>query len=307
MSIIRAPRRETNFYVLDKRISEDKSLSWAARGLLVFLLGKPAHWVVSVQALINETSGSRIKSGRDAVWALLGELMAAGYCQRVQSRNEDGTMGGMNYMISESASFAKRSNNQPLTDNPGTAEPGTANPLLVSTDKKQGLKKKQGLTPSSPSPSSPAAPLSPDGGHSSTATDDPPAPRSRQTKPKAPLPNETALQAACRATWTAYSTAYSTRYGTAPLRNAKVNAAIKGFVQRVGHDESPAVAGFFVDRVADPLVVRRMHDTGLLLANAEAYRTQWVTGRTPMPAPPQGHNKHSAAAKAIFDDGFPAY
>lgn len=134
----------------------------------------------------------------------------------------------------------------------------------------------------------------------------PASPRKVRSKPKPPL-DETALQAACRATWEAYSTAYATRYGTAPLRNAKVNSAIKGFVQRVGHDEAPAVAGFFVDRVADPMVVRRMHDTGLLLANAEAYRTQWVTGRTPMPAPPQGHNKHNAAAKAIFDDGFPAY
>lgn len=92
--------------------------------------------------------------------------------------------------------------------------------------------------------------------------------------------DETALQAACRTTWAAYSGAYAIRYGVAPLRNAKVNAAIKGFVQRIGHDESPAVAAYYVSNVNDAFVVRNMHDTGLLLKQAEGYRTQWATGRS---------------------------
>jgi hypothetical protein len=92
--------------------------------------------------------------------------------------------------------------------------------------------------------------------------------------------DETALQAACRTTWAAYSGAYAIRYGVAPLRNAKVNAAIKGFVQRIGHAESPAVAAYYVANVNDSFVVRNMHDTGLLLKQAEGYRTQWATGRS---------------------------
>lgn len=92
--------------------------------------------------------------------------------------------------------------------------------------------------------------------------------------------DETALQAACRTTWAAYSGAYAIRYGVAPLRNAKVNTAIKGFVQRIGHDESPAVAAYYVSNVNDAFVVRNMHDTGLLLKQAEGYRTQWATGRS---------------------------
>ena len=91
---------------------------------------------------------------------------------------------------------------------------------------------------------------------------------------------ETELQAACRATWAAYSAAYAQRYGTAPVRNASVSSRIKQFVQRIGYDESPAVAGYFVDSVTEPFVLRKVHDVGLLLSGAEGYRTQWASGRT---------------------------
>lgn len=103
----------------------------------------------------------------------------------------------------------------------------------------------------------------------------------KPAKPRAakPAADETELQAACRTTWAAYSAAYAARYTVAPIRNAKVNAAVKGFVQRIGYDESPAVAAFFVASVNDAFVVRNTHDFGLLLKSAEGYRTQWATGR----------------------------
>jgi hypothetical protein len=89
---------------------------------------------------------------------------------------------------------------------------------------------------------------------------------------------ETALQAACRATWAAYSEAYERRYGAKPVRNQAVNAKVKQFVLRIGHEESPAVAEFYVDKVSDNFVVLKVHDVGMLLAGAEGYRTQWFAG-----------------------------
>lgn len=89
---------------------------------------------------------------------------------------------------------------------------------------------------------------------------------------------ETALQLACKKTWAAYSTAYERRYGAKPVRNQSVNSKVKQFVQRIGFTESPSVAAFYVDRVSDSLVVRRVHDVGLLLSGAEGYRTQWAAG-----------------------------
>ncbi|MCW0370250.1 helix-turn-helix domain-containing protein [Xanthomonas sacchari] len=97
--------------------------------------------------------------------------------------------------------------------------------------------------------------------------------------PPAAVDPETALQAACRQTWAAYATAYQQRHGTAPVRNAKVNANVKQLVQRLGHGEAPLVAGWF-PTVNERYVVQGMHDLGLLLAKAEAYRTQWATGQT---------------------------
>lgn len=90
---------------------------------------------------------------------------------------------------------------------------------------------------------------------------------------------ETALQAACRATWAAYSVAYLARYSAKPVRNAQVNAKVKQFVQRLGHDEAPAVAAFYVERVNDAFVTRECHPVGTLLQKAEGYRTQWAAGR----------------------------
>lgn len=144
MSIVRAPRKESNFYVLDKKISEDKRLSWAARGLLVFLLGKPDHWSVNVQALINETAGSRKQTGRDGVYGLLKELIEAGYVTRQQERNSAGVLGETHYVVSE-VPTTQELPVMPLPGLPHTAQPLPANPTLVSIEGKARTESKQGL------------------------------------------------------------------------------------------------------------------------------------------------------------------
>jgi|LNAP01.1.fsa_nt_gb hypothetical protein len=135
MSIIRAPRPEANFYMLSKSISEDARLSWAARGLLVFLLGKPDHWAVSVTHLRNETSKSSKPTGRDGVYGLLQELITTGYVQRRQDRLGSGLLGETHYVVSESPLPAL-----PYTAAPLPAQPYPANPTLVSIEGEQGLK-----------------------------------------------------------------------------------------------------------------------------------------------------------------------
>jgi hypothetical protein len=79
MSIVRAARK-SNFYVCPSSVIEDRRLSWAARGLLVYLLSKPDNWFIQIKDLLNQTMGAiGGRSGRDKVYKLLNELRAAGY------------------------------------------------------------------------------------------------------------------------------------------------------------------------------------------------------------------------------------
>lgn len=129
MSIIRGPKPENNWYLLDKNISQDRRLSWQARGLLINLLGKPDHWQVSVEALKKETANSIKPTSRDGIYSILKELEVAGYVSRKPARDENGRMAGFEYVVSE----------HPLTPNPLTDEPLTAKRAQASIDFDQGL------------------------------------------------------------------------------------------------------------------------------------------------------------------------
>ena len=146
--ITRAPRPTTNFYLLDKAISEDRRLGWAARGMLIFLLGKPDNWTVSPAALVNETAEAMRGTGRDGVYAILKELKDAGYLRTVGARTDGGIFAGADYIVCESPHTEKpdTAGKPDTVDLPYPVQPYPANPTQVSIDKKQGLKKKQGLS-----------------------------------------------------------------------------------------------------------------------------------------------------------------
>lgn len=139
MSIIRAARPQSNFYILDKRISEDRGLTWAARGLLVFLLGKPDNWRISPEHLRKETDQTCKPTGRDGIYSLLAELITSGYVERKAARKEDGTLAGYDYIVYDQPILLGDVENHPFPANPYPAEPYPANPTLISIDVKEGL------------------------------------------------------------------------------------------------------------------------------------------------------------------------
>lgn len=108
--------------------------------------------------------------------------------------------------------------------------------------------------------------------------DAPPASPPARPKKEPADENESALQATCRETFKAYSLAYWDRYQTEPVVNAKVRTQIKQFCQRLPYEESPMVAGFYVTNQA-AYYVRKGHDVGSMLADAEKLRTEWATNR----------------------------
>jgi hypothetical protein len=153
MSIIRSPKPESNFYLLDKRLSEDKKLSWASRGLLIFLLGKPDNWRISAEYLAQQTNESSKKTGKQGIYSLLDELIGAGYVVRSDKQAHDEKTGfllGYDYVVYDSPCRPEPYKAEPYKDKPYKAEPYKANHPLTSIDTKQGLNEtsidtKQGL------------------------------------------------------------------------------------------------------------------------------------------------------------------
>lgn len=260
MSIRRGKRPDTRFYTLNKDISEDVRLSWAARGMLIFLLGKPDNWTVSVAHLMKQTDKSARPSSRDAVRSIINELIAAGY-MRADTAREAGKFRGVDYVVSESPETdnpAPAKPNPPETDNPSPGEPLPVDPPLINNEVKQEL-----INPANTdlvAPQNCAA----DGGVSAPGM--------------LPNPQQPTPERITQVAWERFTAAYHERYGVNPIRNKLNNTHMKNLVERLGK-EAPAVACFYVRSVNDQYIVKNTHALGLLLKGAESYHTQWATGR----------------------------
>lgn len=76
--------------------------------------------------------------------------------------------------------------------------------------------------------------------------------------------------------WDAYHQAMMDRYKHAPIRNAKVNRNISDLGKRLGADAIEVVR-FYVSH-NDSFYLKKAHDIGLCLKDAEALHTQWSRG-----------------------------
>lgn len=90
--------------------------------------------------------------------------------------------------------------------------------------------------------------------------------------------NASALEEACHQTWESYCKAYVERYSTEPVRNATTNSQTKNLVKRLGAEEAPLVAAWFLSH-RDAWYVRQLHQLGSLLKDCEKLRTEWATNR----------------------------
>ena len=73
MSIIRS-KRQSNFTIIDNRVFADNCLSFAAMGLLGYLLSKPDNWTVNIAQLVEVTHDTAKHLRRDGVSAVMKEL-----------------------------------------------------------------------------------------------------------------------------------------------------------------------------------------------------------------------------------------
>ena len=126
-TIIRAPRRN-RYLVLDQRIIDDTRLSWAARGMLAYLLSRPDNWEVRVTDLQR-----RGNLGRDGTYRLISDLRSTGYVEFQKARDARGCIRGGSYIVREIP-------NPPYPESPDTdmPEPAAQYPVepeaLTTTD-----------------------------------------------------------------------------------------------------------------------------------------------------------------------------
>lgn len=120
-TIIRAQRRH-RFVIVDQRAIEDGRLSWAARGLLAYLLSRPDDWKV----LVNDLQ-RRGDLKRDGIHKLLRELRNVGYVHYQRRRDPDGRIRGGTYFVQEVPA-------SPHPGSPDTAQPDSAPPDPAKPD-----------------------------------------------------------------------------------------------------------------------------------------------------------------------------
>jgi DNA-binding MarR family transcriptional regulator len=76
-------KHTSDFLQMNNKSAQDPGLSWAARGLLVYLLSLPETWEVHLRDLFCRSPSSRV-----ATETALKELIAAGYVVKEQGKNK---------------------------------------------------------------------------------------------------------------------------------------------------------------------------------------------------------------------------
>ena len=111
-TIIRATHRDRAF-TIDQRTIEDESLSWAALGLLSYLLSRPDGWTLRVEELCE--CGDL---GRDGIYNLLNVLREANYMTYEQERDEYGRIRRGTYTIYETSDMLDPAGQDPADPDP---------------------------------------------------------------------------------------------------------------------------------------------------------------------------------------------
>ena len=146
MSIIRVEHsKEKPYIVVSKATLDDPNLSWAAKGLWTYLIGKPDDWKIQVTQLakIYEKKGG----GEKAIYALLKELIQEGYCQRIQENGEHGKFQKITYVLYEFKNLLPLPLQRHAVERQAVKRHLTNKPVLPSNESNKQQQKKVACAP----------------------------------------------------------------------------------------------------------------------------------------------------------------
>jgi hypothetical protein len=109
-----------NTVTIPNATAQDASLSWAARGLLLFMLSMPPNWDFHEHDLVN-----RSPQGRDALRSIVRELEAHGFLERHQARDDQGRQAAAQWRVWDRPQHQRDTMPAPLTGKPSTENPST--------------------------------------------------------------------------------------------------------------------------------------------------------------------------------------
>ena len=109
-----------NTVTIPNATAQDASLSWAARGLLAYMLSMPANWAFHEHDLVH-----RSPQGRDHLRSIVRELEAHGYLERHQARDEHGRQAAAQWRVWDRPQHQRDTTTAPLTGKPSTENPST--------------------------------------------------------------------------------------------------------------------------------------------------------------------------------------
>ena len=96
-TIIRKAKNKENPYAqIARTAAQDERLSWKATGMLCYILSLPDDWQIYLKDLAK-----RKQDGISATRSALKELAAAGYIEKISTRNEKGQFVKHEHLIHE--------------------------------------------------------------------------------------------------------------------------------------------------------------------------------------------------------------
>jgi len=132
--IQKAPHRD-NYCIIDRRTLQNKNISWAATGMLAYLLSLPSNWKLTKEELIGHKTNKR-----DGTRAVFEELLKNKYIYK-RERKDTNLKNQFNYYVFEKPYTEKEIKEMftltdiPLTENPITENPSQQSKHTLSKDK----------------------------------------------------------------------------------------------------------------------------------------------------------------------------
>ena len=113
--------KKGNFTTIHNKLITDNSISLKAKGIMLYMLSKPAGWNYNPKDIANNS-----KDGLDSVYSGLKELIEAKYISR--RKNKDGTVDYFVFEDNSENDITDYSNLNPNRENPNRENPNLEKP-----------------------------------------------------------------------------------------------------------------------------------------------------------------------------------